>query len=216
MRKIISGLLSIMIAGMAFATVAYAGNEAQAHIGHVMNSWSDTPSKQGLLPTAMKEASIAATHADYAAKATDNLAEMKLHASHVRHAIDPTLEAAGPGVGYGLLKAVDGAIIHTTLASKSVDASDAVKTHKDHVVTSLNNVIVRSQLALAEAQAINDATTASEAAPHAVKMAELTQASLDGIDANGDGEISWQDGEGGLNTADQHMGYILDSEGMKR
>ena len=107
---------------------------------------------------------------------------MKLHASHVRHAIDPTLEAAGPGMGYGLMKTVDGAILHTTLASNTVDASDAVKIHTDHVVTSLNNVIVRSRLALAEAQAINDATIASEAAPHAVKMAEVTQASLDGID----------------------------------
>ncbi len=107
---------------------------------------------------------------------------MKLHASHVRHAIDPTLEAAGPGMGYGLLKTVDGSILHSTLANNSVDPSDAVKIHTDHVVTSLNNVIVRSRLALAEAQAINDATIASEAAPHAVKMAEVTQASLDGID----------------------------------
>ncbi|MFT6907493.1 MAG: hypothetical protein ACJAS1_004176 [Oleiphilaceae bacterium] len=216
MRKIISGLVSILIAGIAFSTVAHAGNEAQAHIGHVMNSWNDTPSEQGLLPTAMKEASIAAAHADYAAKATDNLDEMKLHASHVRHSIDTALEAGGPGIGYGLLKAADGASGHITFASKSSDASEAVKTHTVHVVSSLNNAIARSRLVLVEAQAIYDATTASEAAPHAVKMAELTQASIVGVDANGDGKISWHEGEGGLNTADQHMAFILDAEGMKR
>jgi len=215
MRKFISGLVSILIAGMAFSTVAHAGTEAQAHIGHVMNSWNDTPSEQGLLPTAMKEASIAAVHADYAAKATDNLAVMKLHASHVRHAIDTALEAGGPGMGYGLLKAANGASVHLTFASKSSDASEAVKTHTTHVVSSLNNAVARSQLVLVEAQAIVDATTASEAAPHAIKMAELTQASIEGVDANSDGTISWHEDEGGLNTANDHMTFILDAEGMK-
>ena len=216
MRKIISGLASVLIIAMAFGTTAHAGSEAHTHIGHVINNWNDTPSERGLLPTAMKEALVAAAHANYAAKATDDLDEMKMHAGHVRHAIDPTLEAGGPGMGYGLIKAADGAIKHITLASESADASEAVKTHTVHVVSSLNNTTTRSRLALAEAKAIYDATTASEAAPHAVKMAELTKAGFMGIDANGDGKISWHKGEGGLKVADKHMGFMLDAEGLKR
>jgi len=212
MKKIIT-LAALML---AIATGSYAGSAAHTHIGHVINSWNDTPSERGLLPTAMKEALVAAAHANYAAKAKNDLGEMKMHAGHVRHAIDPTLEAGGPGMGYGLIKAADGAIEHITLASKSADASAMVKTHTVHVVSSLNNAVTRSRLALVEAQAIYDATSASEAAPHAVEMAKLTKAGLMGIDANGDGKISWHKGEGGLKIADKHMGFMLDAEGLKR
>ncbi len=212
MKKIIT-LAALML---AIATGSYAGSAAHTHIGHVINSWNDTPSERGLLPTAMKEALVAAAHANYAAKAKNDLGEMKMHAGHVRHAIDPTLEAGGPGMGYGLIKAADGAIEHITLASKSADASAMVKTHTVHVVSSLNNAVARSRLALVEAQAIYDATSASEAAPHAVEMAKLTKAGLMGIDANGDGKISWHKGEGGLKVADKHMGFMLDAEGLKR
>jgi len=212
MKKIIT-LAALML---TIATGSYAGSAAHTHIGHVINSWNDTPSERGLLPTAMKEALVAAAHANYAAKAKNDLGEMKMHAGHVRHAIDPTLEAGGPGMGYGLIKAADGAIEHITLASKSADASAMVKTHTVHVVSSLNNAVTRSRLALVEAQAIYDATSASEAAPHAVEMAKLTKAGLMGIDANGDGKISWHKGEGGLKVADKHMGFMLDAEGLKR
>ena len=216
MRKIISVLASALIAAMAFSTIAHAGSEAHTHIEHVINSWNDTPSERGLLPTAMKEGLVAAAHANYAAKAKDDLGQMKMHARHVRHAIDPTLEAGGPGMGYGLIKAANGAVEHITLASESAGASSAVKTHTVHVVSSLNNAIARSRLALIEAMAIYNAETASDAAPHAVKMAELTKAGLLGIDANDDGKISWQKGEGGLKVADKHMGLMLDAEGLKR
>ena len=70
-------------------------------------------------------------------------------------------------------------------------------------------------MALFEAQAVLIATSASQAATHAVKMAELTQAAVNGVDANGDGGISWHAHEGGLNVANQHMGIMMDAEGMK-
>ena len=219
MKKIISGLATVMIAGIAFNTTAYAGqamSEAHAHIGHVMTSWTDTPSQHGLLPVAMKEGEIAAAHAALSAKTPDNLAAMKLHARHVRHAIDTSYEGSGPGTGYGLIRAASGGIGHATLASKSEGASDAVKVHTEHAVTSLNNAIARSRMALYAAQAVLISTSASQAAPHAVKMAELTQAVVDGVDHNGDSSISWHAHEGGLKVANQHMGIMMDAEGMKR
>ena len=73
-----------------------------AHIGHVLTSFADTPDKVGLLAIAKTEAGIAAQHAGFAARTPTNLESMKRHAAHVLHAIDPTLEAMGPGKGYGV------------------------------------------------------------------------------------------------------------------
>src|SRR5262249_5570985 len=75
------------------------------HIGHVVNSFNDTPNMMGLLPLATAEANVAAQHALLAARAPTNLDQMKLHAGHVINAIDPTIVTAGPGRGYGLKRA---------------------------------------------------------------------------------------------------------------
>lgn len=215
-----AGLTQLLIAALFVFinshAVAHAASEAHKQIGYVVSSWEDTPNEQGLLPVAFKESLVAAAHANYAVNAADNFDSMKIHAGHVRHAIDPTLEAGGPGLGYGLIRATNGSIEHITLASESAGASEAIKTHTVHVVTSLNNVLERTEMALAEADAIIAAASAAEALPHAIEMARLTKDAFQGIDANKDGKISWETGEGGLKTADQHMGFMLDAEGLKR
>lgn len=208
-----------LLTATAFASyigAALAAGESHAHIGHVISGWKGTPDDKGLLPTALAEAEIAAKHAGLGAADLDSLESMKLHAGHVLHAIDASTTAKGPGLGYGLLKASNGTVKHITLASESSDASAGVKTHTTHVVTSSNNVIERAMQAIIEADAIISSTTAAEAAPHATKLAEITQQILKGHDANGDGKVSWQKGEGGLYVADKHMGFILDGEGLKR
>jgi hypothetical protein len=215
-EEIMKKIITVAVLALTVATGAYAASDAHTHIGHVVSSWEDTPSERGLLPTAFKESLVAAAHANYAVNAADNFASMKTHAGHVRHAIDPTLEQGGPGLGYGLLKATNGSIKHITLASESVGASEAVKTHTVHVVTSLNNALERTDLALIEADAIIAAANAAEALPHAIELARLTKAAFAGVDADGDGKISWEKGEGGLQVADKHMGFMLDAEGLKR
>ena len=52
---------------------------AHAHMGHVTDSWGDTPNEMGLLPTAIAEADIAVQHAGFAADQLDNLEWMKTH-----------------------------------------------------------------------------------------------------------------------------------------
>ena len=89
----------------------------QTHIGHIMESFKDTPKQQGLLPTALEEAKIATQHAALALKSKDNLDQMKLHAGHVIHAVDPTIEAKGPGLGYGVKKAAQSVAQHVELAA---------------------------------------------------------------------------------------------------
>ena len=201
-------LLTAAIATFAGNNSAYAGSKAHAHISHVVSSWEDTPSERGLLPTAFKESLVAAAHANYAVNASGNLGAMKMHAGHVRHAIDPTLESGGPGLGYGLIKAAVGAALHITLASEAPDASTAVKSHTVHVVASLNAAVTRSNAAMIEADAIIAAPDTTVALEHAVKLAELTKGALMGMDVDGDGEISWDNNEGGLKVADKHIGFI--------
>src|SRR6185295_19673504 len=53
------------------------------HIGHVMNAFGDTPNGQGLLPTAIAEARVAAQHATLASRNLTSLDAMKTHAGHV-------------------------------------------------------------------------------------------------------------------------------------
>ena len=42
----------------------------------------------------------------------------------------------------------------------------------------------------------------------------LTDAILNGTDANEDGRVGWQEGEGGLAQATTHMGLIKRAEGL--
>ena len=59
-----------------------------AHIGHVMTAWRETPGTVGLLTIALSDTRIAAAHALLLAKSS-SLDDMKLHAGHVLHALDP-------------------------------------------------------------------------------------------------------------------------------
>ncbi len=216
---IIAGVFLVLLVGF-ITSVIMTGPEdktlAQEHIAHVVTRWDDTPFKDGFLPTAFKEAIVAAAHAQYSKDEQGNLKGMQLHATHVRHAIDPALEADGPGLGYGLLKASEAVIKHITLASEMHDASEAVKLHRIHVVTAMETAIENTKKALRAADAILAATTVEEANLHAVQMAALAEAAHLGLDVNGDGQITWDNGEGGLKIADQHMDFMLEAEGLKR
>ncbi|MDX1541362.1 MAG: hypothetical protein R3349_08145, partial [Geminicoccaceae bacterium] len=117
---------------MAAEQETMAHGEAHAHMGHVSDAWEDTPDGMGFLPTARAEAEIAAEHAALAARQPDDLEWMQMHAAHVVHALDPSTEAAGPGLGYGVKPAAQGAAKHIVFASEAEDASDNVKLHAEH------------------------------------------------------------------------------------
>jgi hypothetical protein len=206
-----------LAAGGALTVDARIAAQAQAtpnpHIGHVLDSFMNTPDKKGLLPTAMAEAATAAAHAGLAAKASDNLAAMKLHAGHVIHAVDPSVEATGPGLGYGVKRAATGVAQHITLAAGTAGASANIKTHATHVAAAANTVAQRADEIVALAQRIRAATTAADAAPLAAQLATLCQQLTTGVDANKDGTIGWQTGEGGLQQAQQHMDLMKKGEG---
>lgn len=210
------GLVSVfaLVTLFAGAGSAVAQNAAHNHIGHVMDKWNDTPDMVGLLPAAIAEARIAAQHAGLAAKDPSNLDSMKRHTAHVLHAVDPTQIENGPGQGYGVKRAAEGAAKHIMAAANSDGASGAVKTHAEHVATSARNTVARADEIVMLAKKIEMATSASEASSMVADLNTLAQQLLSGQDANGDGRTGWQEGEGGLEVAETHANLMKKAEGL--
>lgn len=206
---------AVAAAGFLHAGQAVAQQPpAHMHIAHVADGFRDTPEGRGLLTTAVEEARVVAQHAGLMAGSPGNLNGMKNHAGHVIHAIDPTAVTSGPGLGYGLKRAAEGAVSHIELAAAAQGASPAVGTHATHIATSTRNTLQRAEEILALAGQIQAAETAEAAAALAQQLKTLADQLLPGVDANGDGRIGWQEGEGGLDVVVQHVGLLKTAEGL--
>jgi hypothetical protein len=184
------------------------------HLGHVADRFNDTPANRGLIATASAEAAVATQHAGLAGQQPDNLEYMKTHTVHVLNAIDPTVEADGPGLGYGVKKAVTGAVQHIEMAAAAPGASTAMGIHANHIATSSKNVIRWSDELIALGKQVQASTDAAEAAKLIEQMAALAEKIANGNDVNSDGTIGWQDGEGGLRQAEQHTTLLKRAEGI--
>ncbi|HMJ82456.1 MAG TPA: hypothetical protein VK504_04785 [Vicinamibacterales bacterium] len=170
---------------------------AHLHIGHVMTNWRDTPGSRGFLPVAVDEARVAVLHAELASKSA-SLDDIRLHAGHVLHALDPALEPKGPGAGYGVKKATAGAQQHLDFAAKADGATAIVTTRAAEVSSSLASVVEWLGEAIAVAQRIQSATDLADARRSAADLAALTQ------------RIS----DAGLQPALTAMNLILKAEGL--
>lgn len=195
--------------GQRGGQVAVPPGPVGVHVGHVVNSFTDTPNRMGLLPVAMAEAQTAVQHAQLAARQPGNLDYMKTHAGHVIHAIDPNVIAAGPGLGYGLKKAATGIATHLDLAAAAAGATATQIMHAGHASTSAHNTEVRAQQLLELAQKIQASNTAAEAASLVGQMVSLAGQLIPGADINGDGRVTWEKGEGGLQQVDEHIKLML-------
>ena len=153
-----------------------------AHIGHVMIAWRDTPGTVGLLTIAQSDTRIASAHALLLSKAT-TVDEMKVHAGHVLHALDPAIEKTGPASGYGVKKATAGALQHVGFTAAVDNASPAVKDHAGKVTATLTGAMTAIDGAIASAQKIRtsgavgdgsagDLQSAVDALSHAFDKAE--------------------------------------------
>jgi hypothetical protein len=180
------------------------------HIGHVVNGFMDTPGGGALINVAMADARVAAQHATLAARNTASLDYMKLHAGHVLNALDPTLVPMGPGSGYGMKKAATGVAAHIDLAAKAPGASANVNHAREshrHVLQE-RGAAGRSDHCSRAAGSGGDRPAA--AASLINQIIPLAQQLMAGVDTNGDGRITWE--EGGLQQADDHIGLMLSAE----
>jgi hypothetical protein len=167
-----------------------------------MTNWRDTPGGVGFLIAAMSDARVAAVHAKLMGRNPDNLDEMKLHAGHVLHALDPAADpgtAKGPGSGYGVKKAAAGARQHLDLAAKGDGASDNVKTHATHVAASLTDALGSTDEAIALAQKIRAGTSVTATAPLVNDLNALVEKIIDGA----------------LAQAHSHMLLMMKGEGIE-
>jgi len=206
-------------------------NPAHTHIAHVMTSWKDTPDMKGFLPTAIADTQVAMEQVERA-DLEGRINDFWLYGGYVLNALDPGPETDAllkktyarlpttyvtidvPGSGYGIKRAVAGALQHVQLAAKSEGASDNVKTHAAHVSASLENVAKWTDEAIATARKLLEA---KDVGGGQVLVDDLTaqvgQIAI-GTDANGDGQTGWQTGEGGLRQANSHMRLMMKGEGL--
>jgi hypothetical protein len=196
------------------AALKVPAGDVGMHIGHVVNSFADVPDKKSLIFIAEKEAATAAQHAALGARASTNLDQMKLHAGHVLNALDPSLQPMGPGAGYGLKKAAAAIATHIDLAAKATGASQNVIVHANHISTSAKNTSKRVDDAIALCQKIQASTSVTDAAALMTQLVSVTSELQPGKDANADGRVGWQEGEGGLQQIDEHVKLMLAGEGL--
>jgi hypothetical protein len=202
----------MVAAAAASAAVKVPDGPVGVHLGHVMNSFADTPNKMGLLAVAQAEGRTAAQHAQLAQRSATNLDMMKLHAGHILNALDPSIQPMGPGLGYGLKKATAGVETHVDLAAKTAGASQNVILHANHVETSSKNTLLRVEQAISLCQRVQMAGSAADAAALISQLVSLTNQINVGADANGDGRITWEQGEGGIQQMKDHMDLMLAAE----
>ena len=167
-----------------------------AHIGHVMIAWRDTPGQVGLLTIAQSDMRIAAAHSLLLAKST-TLDDIKLHAGHVLHALDPTAETAGPASGYGAKKAAAGAIQHVGFTAAVDNASAAVKAQASTVTATLTAAMAAIDRGVAAAQKIRSAASPADAAASARELQPVIE------------EVTR-----GLEQAEQDMRLMMKAEGL--
>jgi hypothetical protein len=167
-----------------------------AHIGHVMTAWRETPGTVGLLTIALSDARIAAAHVLLLAKSS-GLDDMKLHAGHVLHALDPTVETTGPASGYGVRKAGAGAVQHVGFAAAVDNASPAVKERSSAVTVILTSAMKSVDKAITAAQQVRAAQSSDAAAAGIRDLTTLVE------------EITRE-----LQKAEQEMRVMMKTEGL--
>jgi hypothetical protein len=227
--------ITATLAGAVLCAATAAGqapaSPAHTHIGHVMTSWKETPGTKGLLPTAIADAQVAMEQVERA-DLEGRINDFWLYGGYVLNALDPgpdtdallkttyarlptnyvTIEV--PGTGYGIKRAVAGALQHVQLAAKSEGASENVRTHAVHVTASLENIAKWTDEAIATARKLLEAKDVGSGQVLVDELtAQIGQVAI-GTDANGDGQTGWQTGEGGLRQANTHMRLMMKGEGL--
>ena len=209
---VVSLVLAILVS-LYPAKVTAQETETRSKIRQVAEFAEDTPTNEGYLAVAEKEAAVALQHAALAVSDPDNLASIKVHTRHVLHAISPRSveDLDEPGLGHGLADAIGWALEHMDEVAAALDATDEVRLHAGHLVATLTGLIDWIAAVNFETFVLlkeDDLDTAIEGAREVLQL--VGHISI-GVDANRDGTISWHEGEGGLPHAREHLDLLLEA-----
>ena len=106
-------------------------------------------------------------------------------------------------------------VLTLMFAANAANANDMVKTHAMHVSTAANNVVAMADEVVALAQKIRMSTSMDEAKMLAAEMQTKAEQLTTGVDADKNGQISWNKPEGGLAQAQQHMNFMKTAAGTQ-
>jgi hypothetical protein len=216
-QSFVRGLMGASIVSAGLTGTSFAQDStppAHVHLGHVATQFRGTPDGAGLLPTAIAEAETALQHATLAARDPGDLDAIRRHANHVLHALSPDKVERGPGLGYGVTLAAERTAHYVELAMAADGGGDALSTHGPHVTTATRNALATTEHAVELATALAKDEDLASASARLEELVTACEAILNGVDANGDGRIGWQEGEGGLAQAAQHLELLRRGEGL--
>jgi hypothetical protein len=164
--------VTILAAGVAMVTAAplLAQNaedpETLSRLVTLVTEAPGTPGGRGLLSVAIAEARTALAQAVLAEKASGDAKAMRQYGAAVLHAVNPSLQAEGPGLGYGLRRAVLELIAQieaVTIADRKADVAQLMPRAMNPAREALQatEALMVAAQRLAVASSVDEATTLS-------------------------------------------------------
>lgn len=191
-------------------------NQALIHFGHVATGFDAAPGRHGLVVTAAREVNTAMLHANVAAGHPADLAAMQVNVRHVLHALDPSQQSQGPGLGFGVSRAADAVATHIELAAKAAGASETMRTRGANVATAARALKARAAAMAELGRRVLAAASAAEAAPLVQQLRTLALQLDTGADADNSGRIDLNEVEPGMNQLEAQVYAIFEGEKLPR
>lgn len=186
-----------------------------AHLGHVAYAFPGAPGGRGLAATASAETGTMLLHANFAGGDLSDFGGMRRHAGHVLHLLEPADGASDPGLGFGVIPAVEALVSHLDRAAAESGASDALRTHAGHVSQIADGLVANARAAADIARQLGGAISIRRAAPLVARLRALAYQITEGFDVDGDGRLSF-DGEAGMQQLEAHLYLLLEAEALPR
>ncbi len=197
------------------AASALPGEGAPAHVGHVAYGFPGAPGGRSLAATASAEIGTLTLHANFAAGDLSDFGSMRRHAAHALHLLQPAEGASGPGLGFGVIPAVEALVSHLERAAGAAGASDSLQTHAGHVSRIAAGMLAHAHRAADIAGQLAEAVSIRRAAPLVGRLQALAYQIAEGFDADGDGQMAL-DGEAGMQQLEAHLYLLLEGESLPR